>query len=80
MRDKIMKPGDVFIRTVDLKSLENKQTSDFTIEELVAYLLSKYPNDPLGALSIMSNNLEVGSVLSSRAKIILERIGYDKRS
>lgn len=75
-----MKPGDIFIRTVDLKSLENKQTSDFTIEELVAYLLNKYPNDPLGALSIMSNNLEVGSVLSSRAKIILERIGYDKRS
>lgn len=71
---------NVFIKSVDLEAIKDLPLSSYDVKQLTAYVLNKYPNDPLGALSLMVQNLEVGYVVSSRTRIILERAGYDKRS
>lgn len=72
--------ANVFVRVVDLEAIKDLPLSNYDVKQLTAYLIQNYPNDPIGALSLMVQNLEVGYVVSSRVRLILERVGYDKRS
>lgn len=58
---------------------EKKPLCDYTTNELVAYVLDRYPNDPVGAVDQMFGDLEIGSLLYRPTVIILEGMGYVKK-
>lgn len=64
--------NNVFQRRVDINSLKDKELSDYTPSELVAFLTTAYPHDPIGALQYMRENYVVGIRLGEQAALILE--------
>lgn len=70
---------NMFVRAVDLDAIKSVQLCDYSEEQLVAFLITNYPNDPIGALNTMITNLEVGSVLSGRVRVMLEAMRNVKR-
>ena len=69
---------NAFERGVDISKLNGNNLVDFTVPEIVAWVLKYYKNDPLGALTHMHANLEIGNVTYVRAKMILEGGNYAK--
>ena len=69
---------NVFINNVQLPE-ESVPLSDYTTEQLVAYLTSNYSGDPIGVLTNIYNNGEIGSILYQKTNLILEAMGYVKK-
>ena len=65
---------NIFSIVAPIAEIKDKEFSDYTVNELCSYIVTLYPEDPLGALKIMMDNLQVGYVLGNKAKFILE--GY----
>jgi len=63
---------NVFQRTVNLDELKDKPLSDYTPEQLVAYLTTYYKGDPKGALSNYERNHEIGFVLADQTRLLLK--------
>lgn len=63
---------NIYQRNVDLSSLKGKPYGDYKPEELVAYLTTAYPGDPVGMLLQMQKNYEIGLVLAGQTKTLLE--------
>lgn len=63
---------NIFQRITNVEELKDKQLCDCTPSELVAFLTTTYPNDPMGALHYMRETYAVGSVLGSQAELLLE--------
>ena len=70
---------NIFQRRVDQESLVGVPLSDYTSAELVAYVTTAYPGDPIGALNMLANNYEIGSVLYNETKILVEGLRGVKR-
>lgn len=64
--------NNVFQRRVDVSSLKDVEVSDYTPKELVAFLTTAYPSDPIGALQYMRENYIVGIRLGEQTALILE--------
>lgn len=60
-------------------SEESKPLHEYSAKELVAYAVTNYPNDPVGAVDQLLENLEIGSVLFHTTVVILEGMGYVKK-
>lgn len=73
-KEKEEKAQNIFERVNPLDNIKRKEFSDYTASELCSYILHTYPTDPLGALQVMIDNVEVGLVLGRTAKLLLE--GY----
>lgn len=69
----------VFERRVDITNMKDMPLSAYRPEQLCAYLLRAYPNDPIGALRLMREKLEIGSVLAQSTRLLLEGVVNDKR-
>ena len=67
--------NNVFQRTVDIQSLKRKLLSDYTPQELAAYLTTRFKGDPKGALTNFERNHEVGSVLARQTMLLLKGLG-----
>lgn len=65
---------NIFQRVIDVNSLKGKEKSDYSPEELVAYLTTVYPDDPMGALRYMRENYTVGVMLGEQTALLLEGI------
>ena len=63
----------------EIKFDENKPLCEYTTNELVAYVLDRYPQDPIGAVNRMYSELEIGRLLYHPTVIILEGMGYVKK-
>lgn len=63
---------NVFQRNVSMDSLKDRELSDYSPSELVAFLTTAYPNDPIGALKYMRETYTVGTVLGSQTALLLE--------
>ena len=63
---------NIFQRVVNLDSIKDRDIAGYTPSELVAFLTTAYPNDPIGALRYMTESYKIGSVLSSQALLLLE--------
>ena len=76
-----MSKTNVFTRLADeLEINESKDLCDYTSTELVAYVLNRYPQDPVGAVDRLLANLKIGSLLYKPTITILEGMGYVKRN
>ena len=76
-----MSKTNVFTRLADeLEINESKDLCDYTSTELVAYVLNRYPQDPVGAVDQLLANLKIGSLLYKPTITILEGMGYVKRN
>lgn len=71
---------NVFQRAINLEELIDKPKSDYEPGELVAYVTTAFSGDPKGALRIMRDNYEIGSILFERTKILLEGLQDAKRN
>ena len=71
---------NVYQRSYNLEDLKSKPISDYSAEELVALLTTAYPGDPIGALKIHLDNLEIGYVLYNKTKVLLEGLQGVKRN
>lgn len=56
-----------------------KPLSDYSPTELVGFVLIEYPNDPVGAVDSLLENLEIGAVLYYPTIAILEGMGHVKK-
>ena len=70
---------NVFLRVVNVQELKDKPLADYTPSELVAYLTHAFPGDPKGALKVLRDNYEVGSVLANTTSLLLEGLLNVKR-
>lgn len=70
---------NVYQRSYELDRLKEKPKSDYSAEELVAFLTTAYPGDPIGALKIYMDNFEIGFVLYKKTKVLLEGLQGVKR-
>jgi hypothetical protein len=66
----------VFERIVDLEAIKDIPLAEYSAKELCAYILHTYPKDPLGALNLMREKLEIGNVLGEQTELLLE--GFSK--
>lgn len=64
----------VFERIVNLDEVRDIPLSEYSPKELCAFILRTYPNDPVGAIKLMRENLEVGDILGNQTQLLLE--GY----
>lgn len=71
---------NVYQRSYNMECLKDKPVSDYSPEELVAFVTTAYPGDPLGALKIYIDNLEIGYVLYAKTKVLLEGLQGVKRN
>lgn len=71
---------NVFTRRINLDELDGVPLSEYTPQQLVAYLCKNYPANPIGALNSMRDNFEVGFVLASQTKPILEVLSSAERN
>ena len=71
--------NNLIMRSVDISHLGNIPLSDYSEMELVKHLITTYPNDPHGALGLLRDNFEIGSILYQKASLILEGMNYVKR-
>ena len=62
----------VFERIVNLDDVKDIPLAEYSPKELCAFILHTYPNDPVGAVKLMRENLEIGDVLGSQAQLLLE--------
>lgn len=67
-----------FERRISISELSDENIVDFTVPQLVAWLLGKYKNDPLCALTSLNVNGEIGQTTYVQTKMILEGAGYAK--
>lgn len=63
---------NVFERICAEEQTEGKALSDYEPYQLAAYMLRNYPGDPIGALKLYKDNLDVGVVLYSITRTLLE--------
>lgn len=70
---------NVYQRRYKLTDLKDKPYADYTPEEMVSYCTTAFPGDPIGALNSMRDNLEIGNVLYSHTRTLLEVIQNVKR-
>ena len=70
---------NIFQRSTNLSKLENVPLSDYKPYELAAYVTKAYPGDPIGALNMLSDNHEIGTVLYTTTKILVEGLQGVKR-
>lgn len=70
---------NVFQRHYDMSKLESVPLADYEPGELVAYLTNAYPGDPIGALNLLKDNNEIGSVLYNTTKLLVEGLQGVKR-
>lgn len=64
----------IFERMTDLKQLEGVPLADYKPTELCAYILKKYPGNPIRALECMCENMEIGNVLGEQTRVLLEGV------
>lgn len=57
---------------------EDKPLCDFSKEELTAHIIRNYAGDPIGVLNSLYQKMEIGFVLYSTTKTLLEGICYVK--
>ena len=67
-----------FERVVDISQLDAKNIMEFSVPQLVTWILKYYKNDPLGALISLQTNNEISNVNFIQAKILLEGAVYAK--
>lgn len=63
----------------DLSSISEKSISEYTATELAAYLVQRFPSDPVTHLQIERCNGDIGGVLYNEVYQLLKGAGYDKR-
>jgi len=63
---------NVFQRRYKLDDLKAKSFSDYTPGELVSYVTTVFPGDPIGALKSMRDTYEIGSILYGKTLTMLE--------
>lgn len=63
---------NVFQRSVNIDELKGQDISDYNPSELVAFLTTAYPNDPMGALRYLRETYTVGTRLGSQTELLLE--------
>ena len=66
-----------YLYRVNLKEIKDKRLADFTVTELAALLVQKYPSAPYAHLVALWANKDISQSLYSQTKIILEGAGYD---
>lgn len=71
--------ANIFERMCDGQDMTGVALSDYEPYQLAGYMLRHYPGDPIGALGIYRNNLEIGLVLYSITLTLLEGFKGDKR-
>lgn len=71
---------NVYQRSIPMEGLKDKPVSDYSPEELVAFITTAYPGDPKGALKVYMDNLEIGYVLYEKTKVLLEGLQGVKRN
>lgn len=64
----------------DISELKDTPIADFTPTDLAALLIQKYPYDPVSHLEILRVNKDIGGILYSGTRCILEGAGYDTRA
>lgn len=65
---------NVFEASFDPEEVKGLPLADYSVKQLVGYLLKYYPANPMGALKDIRYNGEVGYVLGTETEIILEGI------
>lgn len=64
--------NNVFQRQVDIQTLKDVPVADYSPQELVAFLTTAYPYDPLGALDALREKYMIGTILADRTRLLLE--------
>ena len=62
---------NIFQRNISMDSLKDKELSDYTPSELVAFLTNAYPDDPI---RYMRETYKVGQVLGKQTELLLEGV------
>lgn len=70
---------NIFQRCFDSDKLKDIPLSDYEPGELAAYVTKAYPGDSLGALKLLLDNHEIGSVLYNTTKVLVEGLQGVKR-
>lgn len=63
---------------IDVSSKAGIPLADYKPEELTAFLIQKYPTAPMEKLDALKTNIEIGSVLYNKTKMLLRGLNYDK--
>lgn len=71
--------ANIFERLCRGQDMTDVALSDYEPYQLAGYMLRYYPGDPIGALGIYKDNLEIGLVLYSITLTLLEGFKGDKR-
>lgn len=63
---------------IDISDKVGVPLADYKPEELVAFLVQKYPVAPMEKLDALKTNIEIGSVLYYQTNMLLRGLNYDK--
>ncbi len=67
---------NVFTRNYNIQDLKDVPLADYTPQELVAFVTTKYPGDARGAIKAMRDNYEIGFILWSQTNTLLGGLEY----